>query len=313
MGHRSRIVRHRPTTLPGAPSRTWARRLGRAHKKKAGPHRPARSTYVTFILEGRRLGGSIGVALRSIVLLLLLQEDGTTVRFLRSILAPAGFGESGDLHERPTVGTIDRRSWRSTTASRVFDGRSAESIDGSESSVRGRRAARAAGIPDERLACESISEFETRPNVLEGPAEPSSANATPIAAGIERSSGSTGGRILSSIRAGHPDGSPIRSVKSIRQRDIEGINGGAAGLAVGLEERYPIIARLILAFHRAPSEQTIARVGRVSSLLGESINQFSQPAVLKATRFFSSSSSWPRGPLIHVVAAMTFGRETSFR
>jgi len=312
MGHRSRIVRHRPTTLPGAPSRTWARRLGRAHKKKVGPYRPARSTYVTFILEGRRLGGSIGVALRSIVLLLLLQEDGTTVKFFRSILAPVGFGESGDLHERPTVGTIDRRSSRSTTASRVFDGRSAGSIDGSESSVRGRRAARAAGIPNERLACESISEFEERSSVLEGPAEPSSANSTPIATGIERSSGSTGGRILSSI-AGQPDRSPIRSVKSIGQRDIEGINRGAARVVVGLEERYPIIARLILAFHQAPSEQAIARVGRVSSLLGGSINQFSQPAVLKATHFFSSSSSWPRRPLIHVVAAMTFGRETSFR
>jgi len=313
MGHRSRIVRHRPT-LPGAPSRTWARRLGRAHKKKE--YRPARSTYVTFILEGReRLGGSIGVALRSIVLLLLL-HDGTTVRLLRSILAPGEpVGGSGDLRERPTVGTIDRRSLsRSTTASRVFDGRSTESIDGSESSVRGRRAARAAGIPDECRACESISEFEARPSVLEGPTEASSAaNSAPIAAGVERSSGSTGERIPSSIAGPISDGSPIRSVKSIRQRDTEGINR-AAGFTVGLEERYPIIARLILAFHRPPSEQTIARVGRVSSLLGGSINQFSQPAVLKATtRSFASSSSWPRGPLVHVVAAMTSGRETSFR
>lgn len=318
MGHRSCIVRHRPTTLPGALSRTWAhhhRRLGRADKKKGGPSRSPRpsTTYVAFILvEGRRLGGSIGAALRSIVLLFLL-HDGTIVGLLRPIPAPGELGEL-HVHERPTAGTtVDWRSSRSTTttADRVFDVDSGKSIDESvESSVRGRQAARAAGIPDEHRACESISEFEARPSVLEEPGGPSASSRTPLATGIERFSGSISERILSG-------GSPIRSAKPIRRReDSVGINRTAGIAGVGFKKRYPIVARLILAFHRTtPSEQTITRVGHASCriLLGRSVNQFLQTAVLQATRSFSSFSSWPRGPLIHVTATMTSGRETSFR
>ncbi|CAL1687968.1 unnamed protein product [Lasius platythorax] len=293
MGHRSCIVRHRPTTLPGAPSRTRVdahRRPGRADKKR-GPSR-SRTTYVVIIvLEGRRPDGSIG--------------------HFRPIFTPSGFGE------RLTAGpTIDR----STTTAVVFDAESGKSINEVvESSVHGCWQARAAGIPDKHRACESISEFEARSRILEEPGGPSTSSSS--SSSIERSSGSINTLIPSSI-AGLPVRSPysIRFVKSIR-RSSRRTNRPTGIVVVDLEKRFSIIARpILLFFHRLSNERAVTRVEYVSIFLSGSRSQFFQSAIPRTTepyeriRFTSSS----RGSLILVAvpfraAAMTFRRGTSFR
>lgn len=309
MGHRSCIVRHRPTTLPGAPSRTRAhRRPGRADKKR-GLSRSPRSptTYVVIVLEGRRPGGSIGAAVRSIILL-----HGSIVGHFRPILISSGFGESSVCpRKRLTSEPLDR----STTTVVIFDAESRKSVNEFVESNVHRRQARAVGIPNKHRACESISEFEARSKVLEEPGGPSTSS-TLVA---ERSSGSIDTLIPSSI-AGFPVRSySIRFVKSIWENNW--INR-LTGIVVDLEKRFLINARPILFFHRLSNEQTITRVGHVSILLSESINQFFQPAIPKTIeshetiRFSSASSS--RESLILIaapfrVAAMTCRRRTSFR
>jgi len=308
MGHRSWIVRHRPTTLLGATSRIRAhRRLGRADKETWGSSRSPRSpTTRVIILERRRPGGSIGAAFRSIILLLLSHDDDWIVGRFRSTLIPGGFGESR-VRERSTAASIDR-SLRSTTSAGVFEASLGKSINEfAESSVRG-RLARVAGIPDEHRAYDSTSEFEARSRVLEGPGGPSinssSCSNTPVAIGVERSPGSINELILSST-AGLPGGPSIRFVKSIRRINSR-INR--------LEKRSPIIYRSLLAFRRLSAVQTVTRVGHVSIFPVESIKQFLVPAILETIHCSSSLSS----SSIHVAvpsqaAAMTLGRETSFR
>lgn len=304
MGHRSCIVRHRPTTLPGALSRTRAhRRPGRADKTR-GPSRSSRlpTTYI-IVLEGRRPGGSI----RSIVLL----HDDSIIGNFRPIFTPNGFGELlVRPRERLTAGPIDR----STSTAVVFDVESRKSINEFvESSVHYWQA-RVVGIPDKHRACKSISEFEACSRALEEPGGPS-ISSTVVA---ERSSGSIDTLIPSSI-VGLPVRSySIRFVKSIwRNNRINRPTG-----IVDLEKRFPIIARLVLPFHRLSNQQTITRVGHVSIFPSGSINQFFQPAIPKTLELYETirffSSSWSRGSLILVTAsfraaAMTFRRRTSFR
>lgn len=307
MGHRSCIVRHRSTTLPGAPSRTRAHRcLGRADKKR-GPSRSPRSltTYVVIVLEGRRPGGLIGAALRSIILL----HDGSIVGHFWPILISSGFDESPVPRERLTLKPIDK----STTTVVIFDAESRKLINKFvESSVYCRQA-RAAEIPDKHRACESISEFEARSRVLEEPGGPSTGTLV-----AERSSESID-TIPSSI-AGLPVRSySIRFVKSIWDNNrIDRL----AGIVVDLKKRFLINARLILFYLRLSNQQTITRVGHVSILLSGSLNQFFQPAIPKTiesyeTIHFSSASS-SRESLIPIAAlfraaAMTCRRRMSFR
>lgn len=319
MGHRSCVVRHRPTTLPGALSRTYAHRcLGRADKKRAPSRSPRSPTTYVIILEERRLGGSIGAASRSIIhlILLLLPRDGSIVRLFQPILIPDGFDELRDrVRERLTAGQIDRSS-RSTTTASLFETRSGKSINEfAESSVRGRQG-RATGIPNEYRTCESISEFEARSRVLERSGGPSSTSNTPVAAGVERSFESI--LILSSI-AGLPVESSIRFVQSIQRKDSR-IN--LLERIVDLKKRSLIIAWLIFAFHRLSNERAITRVKHVSIFLGklsELVNQFFQPAILEEIDSYETiySSFLSRKPLIHVAtsraAVMTSGRRTSFR
>lgn len=340
MGHRS-CIRHRPTTLPGAPSRTQAHRhLGRAGKTKPGPSRPPRlSTTHVIISEGRRPGGSIGAAFRSIVLPLFLLhyhhllDDVPIVRHFRPILSPpGGFGES-PVRERPTAGPIDRSS-RSTTTSGVLDAGSVNELV--KSGVQHGRQAREAGIPDEYRACESISEFdEARSKVLEGPGGSSttssrSSGSNSSAAGVERSSGSIDELILSS-RVGLLGGPSIQFVKSIRGKDSRiKLATRLAKAVVDLEEQFPIIASwpILHAFRLPLSSPRITRVGHVSTVPSgsrKSINQFSQPAILETIIRFLS----PWGSLILVAvpsrtaaaaavavasaSAMTSAKATSFR
>lgn len=309
MGHRPWIVRHRPTTLSGATSRTRAhRRLGRADKETRGSSRSPRSptTRVIILDERRQSDGSIGAAFRSIILL-LLSHDGWIVGHFRSTLIPDGFGESR-VRERPTAGPIDR-SLRSTRPAGVFGARSGKSINEfAESSVRG-RLARVVGIPDEYRAYESTSEFEARSRVLEGPGglstNSSSSSNTPVAAGVERSPGSINELILSSI-AGLPGGPSIRFVKSIGQ--INRINWPV----VDLEKRSSIISRSLLAYHR---------LSAASIFPYKSVKPSSAPVILETICCSSSSSSSSlssKRSSIHIAApsraaAMTSGRETSFR
>lgn len=309
MGYRSCIVRHRPTTLPGAPSRTRAhRRLGRADKKR-GPSRSPRSpttSYVVSVLEGRRPGGSIGAALRSIV---FRSHDGSIVEHFRPIFTPSGFGESPVRPRgRLTAGRIDR----STTTAVVFDAKSGKSINEFVESSVHRRQARAPGIPVKHRACESISEFKARSRVLEEPGGPTT--------NAERSSGSINTLIPSSIAGLSVRSYLIRFVKSIWKNNR--INR-PTGIVVDLEKRFPITARPILPIHRPSDEQTITRVGHLSIRLSGSINLFFQPAIPETiesheTSYSSFSSSSSRGSLILVAvpfraAAMTFRRRTSFR
>lgn len=317
MGHRSCVVRHRPTTLPGALSRTYAHRcLGRADKKRAPSRSPRSPTTYVIILEERRPGGSIGAASRSIIhliLLLLLPRDGSIVRLFQPILILDGFDELRDrVRERLTAGQIDRSS-RSTTTASLFETRSGKSINEfAESSVRGRQG-RATGIPNEYRTCESISEFEARSRVLERSGGPSSSN-TSVAAGVERSFGSI--LILSSI-AGLPVESSIRFVQSIQRKDSR-IN---LERIVDLKKRFLIIAWLISAFHRLSNERAITRVKHVSIFLNKlsELVKFFQPAILEEIDSYETiySSFLSRKPLIHVAisraAVMTSGRRTSFR
>lgn len=302
MGHRSWIVRHRPTTLPGATSRTRAHRhLGRADKKTRGSCRSPRSPVTHVILEGRRPGGSIGAAFRSIILL-LLSHDGWIVGLFRSTLISDGFGESR-VREGPTAGSINRS--RLTTLTVVFGARLGKSINEfAESSVRG-RLVRVVGIPDEHRAYESTSEFEARSRVLEGPGGSSinscSTSSTPVVANVEqRSSGSI--NELSST-AGLPSEPSIRFVKSIRRSRVNRL--------VNLKNRSSIIYRLFFAFHRLSILQI--HVGHVL-IFPESVKEFFEPAILGTIRSFSLS----RGSSIHTAVlsratAMMSGRETSFR
>lgn len=320
MGHRSCIIRHRPTTLPGASSRTYAHQcLGRTDKKRAPSRSPRSSTTYVIILEERRPGGSIGAAPRSIIhllLLLLLPRDGSIVRLFQPILIPDRFDELRDrVRERLTAGSIDRssRSTAATTAS-LFETRSGKSINEFvESSVRGRQT-RVIGIPNEYRTCESISEFEARSRVLERPGGPSTSN-TPVAVGVERSFELI--LILSSI-AGFPVESSIRFVQSIQRKDSR-INW--LERIVDLKKRSSIIAWLIFAFHLS-NERTIIRVKHVSIFLdklSELVNQFFQPAILEVIDSYETnySSFLSRKPLIHVAtpraAVMTSERRTSFR
>lgn len=309
MGHRSYIVRHRPTTLPGAPSRTRAhRRLGRADKKR-GPSRSPRSptTYVVIVLEGRRPGGSIGAALRSIILL----RDGLIVGHLRPIFISNGFGESPvRFRERLTPRPIDK----STTTVVIFDAESKKSINEFVESSVHHRQARAADIPDRHRRCESISEFEARSRVLEEPGGPSTSTLV-----AERYSGSIDTLIPSSIV-----GLPVRSYSIRFGKSIWANNriNRLAGAVVDLKKRFLINARPILFFHRPSDQPTITRVGHVSILLSGSRNRFFQPAIPKTieshgTIYFSSASS-SRESLILIAApfraaAMTCRRRTSFR
>lgn len=308
MGHRSCIVRHRPTTLPGAPSRTRAhRRPGRADKKRGSPRSPRSSTtYVIIVLEGRRPGESIDAALRSLVLL----DDGSIVGHFRSIFILSGFDESLRPRERLTVGPIDR----STTTTVVFDAESRKSINEFvESSVYGQQT-RAVGIPDKYQACESISEFEAHSRVLEEPGRPSTSG-TLVA---DRAFGSIDTLIPSSIASLLVRSYSIRLVNSIwKNNRINRLTG-----IVDPENRFPIIARPIFSFCRLVNEQTITRVRHLSILLSGSINQFFQPAIPKTIEPYktidSSSSSSSRGLLILTAtlfraAAMTFRRRTSLR
>lgn len=321
MGHRSCIVRHRPTTLPGALSRTHAHRcLGRADKKRASSRwsRSPRSTTHVIIFEGRS-GGSIGAALRLIIHLLLVPRDGSIVRLFQPIFIPHGFDELYDrVHERATVGPIVRSVCRprsTITISGVFETRSGKSINEfAESSVRGQ--ARVTGISNEYQTCKSINEFETRSRILERPGGPSTSNA-PVAAGVERSFGSL--LILSNI-IGFPVELSIRFVKSTWRKN----NKNWLERIVDFKKRISIIARLIFAFHRLSNEQTIIRVEHVSIFLdklSEPVNHFFQPAILKTINFYETicfSFFSSRKSLIHIAApfraaVMMSGRRTSFR
>lgn len=320
MGHRSCIVCHCPTTLPGAPSRTHAHRcLGRADKKRASSRRTLRSptTYV-IILEGRRPGGSIVCsALRSIVhLLLLLSRDSSIVRLFQPILIPHGFDDR--VRKRPTAGPIDRSSWSTTTAC-VLEVRSGKSINEfAESSVRGQ--ARATGIPNEYRTCKSRREFEARSRILEKPGRLLT-SCTPVATRVERSFGSIP---ILSRRVGFPLESSIQKIVIVKSLQRKGSGISRLERIIELNKRFPIIARFIFAFQRLSDERTIIHVKHVARFLDKlsaPVNRFFQPVILEAIDFYEtihSSFSSSRKLLIHVAtlfraAVMTSGRRTTFR
>jgi len=314
MGHRSCVVRHHPTTLPGALSRTHAlrsARLERADKKRASfPSSRSPTTFV-IIFEGRRpdRGGSIDAALQSIVHLLLLPRD-LVVTFFQSILILIlhEFDELYDcVHERSTARPIDRSLQSIVTAS-VFEARSQKSINKfAESSVRDQ--ARTTGIPNKYRTCKSISKFEARSKVLERPGE-SSTNA-PVATDIERSFGSI--LILLNIIE-LPVESSIQSIKSIQRKNSK-INW--LERITDFKKRFPIIVLT----YRLSNERTITHVKNVSIFLSKLINYFFQLAIfLEVIDFYEThfSFSLSRKSLIHVVApfraaVMMSGRRTSFR
>lgn len=307
MGHQSCIVRHRPTTLPGALSRTRAhQRPGRADKTRSPPSRSSLTTYILIALVGRRPSGSIGTALRSIVLF----HDDSIVENFWPIFTPNEFGESPICPRKLTAGPIDRSTLRVLNVLRILNVESRKSIN---EFVHGQQI-RATGILNKHWACESISEFEGCSRVLEEPSEPSTSS-TLVA---KLSFGSIDAPIPCIVDL------PVRSysirfVKSIWRNNR--INR-PTGIIVDLEKRFLIIARLVLSFHRLSNEQTITRVRHVSIFPSGSINQFFQPAIPKTIKFYETihffSSSWSRGSLILVTAsfraaAMTFRRRTSFR
>lgn len=315
MGHRSCIVCHRSTTLPGAPSIPHIHRcLGCADKKRALSRSPRLPTTYVIILEGRRPGGSIGAIFQSIVhFLLLIPRDNSIVRLFQPILILHRFDELYDrVRERPTAGPINRSPWSTTTIS-VFEARSGKSINEFvELSVRGQ--ACTTGISNEYRTCKSISEFEAHSRVFERTGGSLTNNT--VAANVERSFGSI--LILWSIVGFTVES--IRFIKLIQQKDSR-IN--RFGKTVDFKKPFPIIIRLYFIFHRLSNERTIIRVKHVSIFLGtlsELVNQFFQPAILKVIDSYEiiHSSFSSRKSLIHVAtpfraAMMTSGRRMSFR
>lgn len=314
MGHRWCIVCHRPTTLPGAPSRTHRCRLGHGDKKRASsrsPRSPRSPTTYVIILEGRRPGGSIGAAFRSIVHLLLFLPC-PVVKLCQPILIPRRFDELYDrLRERP----IARSSWSTTTASCILETRSGKSINEfAESSVRDQ--ACATGIQNEYRTCEySIGEFQARSRVLERPGGPLTSD-TPVAADVECSFRSI--LILLSILGFPLSQSSIRFVKSIQPKNSR-INRLES--IVDIKKRF-LIVRLTFAFPRLSHERAIIRVKHVPIFLGklsESVNQFSQPVILEAIDSYETIRSSSSGKsFVHVAApfraaVMRSGRRTLFR